>query len=146
VTADGTSTTSAIAQSNFTFDASNNMLTVNGGLTVSNGFRPLYSKITSGTSITPASNSYGTHYDINTTGITGLTIDYPGSTSNVWSNDSNGFWLFRNNTGSTLSLAVTYTAATPNIYPSNITIPPANSVTLMATYPGGGSNSNYVLF
>ena len=119
-------------------------LDVNGGLTVRNGIRPLYQQVTSGTSITPA--SYGTHYDIQTSAITGLTVSYPASGSDSWSNDSNAYWIFRNNTGSYLSLAVTYTAATPNIYPSNITIPPGTSTTLMATYPGGGTNSNYVLF
>jgi len=137
--------TGLFGNSNLTFNASN-MLTVTGALTVANGFRPNYQKITTGTSITPASSSYGTHYDINTTALTGLTISYPVAGSNNWSNDSNGYWVFRNNTGSYLSLAVTYTAATPNIYPSNVTIPPGNSVTLMASYPGGGTNSNYVLF
>jgi hypothetical protein len=122
------------------------MLTVTGALTLANGYRPLYSKITTGTSITPTSNSYGTHYDINTSGITGLSIAYPGSTAALWSNDSNGYWVFRNNTGSYLNLAITYSAAVPNIYPSNMIIPPGNAVTLMATYPGGGANSNYVLF
>jgi hypothetical protein len=121
-------------------------LDVNGGLTVRNGIRPLYSKVSSGTSITPAANSYGTHYDIQTSAITGLTISYPAAGSNNWSNDSNAYWVFRNNTGTSLSLTISYTAATPNIYPSNITIAPETSVTLMATYPGGVANSNYVLF
>jgi hypothetical protein len=121
-------------------------LDVNGGFTVRNGYRPLYSKIVSGTSITPASSSYGTHYDINTSAITGLSIAYPGALASAWSNDSNGYWVFRNNTGTYLSLAITYSVAVPNIYPSNMIIPPGNSVTLMATYPGGGTNSNYVLF
>jgi hypothetical protein len=120
------------------------MLTITGALTLANGYRPNYSKISSGTSITPAASSYGTHYDINTSAITGLTISYPAS--GQWSNDSNGYWVFRNNTGSYLNLAITYSAAVPNIYPSNMIIPPGNSVTLMATYPGGGANSNYVLF
>ena len=123
-------------------------LDVNGGLTVRNGFRPSYSNITSGTSIT-ASSTYGTHYDIQTSAITGLTISYPlssGTASTNWSNDSNGYWIFRNNTGTYLSLAITYTTAPANIYPTSMTIPPGNSVTLMATYPGGGTNSNYVLF
>lgn len=121
-------------------------LDISGGLTVRNGIRPLYSKIVSGTSITPAASSYGTHYDINTSAITGLTISYPAAGSNNWSNDSNAYWVFRNNTGAYLSLAITYTTAVPNIYPSNMIIPPGNAVTLMATYPGGGTNSNYVLF
>jgi hypothetical protein len=124
------------------FNGSN--LDVSGGLTIRNGYRPLYSKITSGTSITPASNSYGTYYDINTSAITGLTIAYPAS--GQWSNDSNAYWVFRNNTGSYLSLTITYTGQSPLIYPSNAIIPPANSVTLLASYPGGGSNYNYVLF
>jgi hypothetical protein len=123
-------------------------LDVNGGLTARNGFRPSYSNVTSGTSIT-ASSTYGTHYDIQTSAITGLTISYPlssGTASDNWSNDSNGYWIFRNNTGTYLSLAITYTTAPANIYPTSMTIPPGNSVTLMATYPGGGTNSNYVLF
>ena len=120
-------------------------LDVNGGLTVRNGIRPIYVKISSGTSITPASSSYGTHYDITTSSITGLTIAYPASGSTSWSNDSNGYWIFRNNSGTYLSITITYTNGyTPG--PSNITIPPGSSTTLMATYPGGGTNSNYVLF
>jgi hypothetical protein len=125
------------------------MLTVTGALTIANGYRPSYSKISTGTSITPAASSYGTHYDINTSGITGITIGYPtsvGTPSNNWSNDSNGYWVFRNNTGTYLSITMSYTNGTANIYPSNMIIPPGNAVTLMATYPGGGSNSNYVLF
>jgi hypothetical protein len=118
-------------------------LDVNGGLTVRNGIRPNYVKISSGTSITPASSSYGTYFDITTSTITGLTISYPAS--GQWANDSNGYWVFRNNTGTYLSMIVSYTAGTPTSCPSNITIPPASSVTLMATYPGGAS-CNYVLF
>jgi hypothetical protein len=122
------------------------MLTITGALTLANGYRPTYSKIVSGTSIAPAATSYGTHFDINTSAITGLTIAYPGSLASAWSNDSNGYWVFRNNTGTYLNLAITYSAAVPNIYPSNMIIPPGNAVTLMASYPGGGTNSNYVLF
>jgi hypothetical protein len=142
---DGGSTGSGVGIGTATVAGGAYALQVAGGLTVDKGFRPSYSKITSGTSITASSN-YGTHYDIQTSAITGLTISYPAAGSNNWSNDSNGYWVFRNNTGTYLSLAITYTAATPNIYPSNVTIPPANSVTLMASYPGGGTNSNYVLF
>jgi hypothetical protein len=120
------------------------MLTLTGALTIANGYRPNYVKITTGTSITPAASSYGTHYDIYTSAITGLTISYPAS--GQWSNDSNAYWVFRNNTPTYLSMVITYSAGTPNIYPSNMIIPPANSVTLMATYPGGGTNYNYVLF
>jgi len=142
---DGGATGSGVGIGTATVAGGAYALQVAGGLTVDKGFRPSYSNVTSGTSITASSN-YGTHYDIQTSAITGLTISYPAAGSNNWSNDSNGYWVFRNNTGSYLSLAITYTAATPNIYPSNVTIPPANSVTLMASYPGGGTNSNYVLF
>jgi hypothetical protein len=135
--------TGLYGNSNLTFNSSN-MLTVTGALTVANGYRPSYVKISSGTSITPAASSYGTHYDIYTSAITGITISYPAS--GQWSNDSNGYWVFRNNTGTYLSITMTYSNAAANIYPSNMIIPPANSVTLMASYPGGGSNSNYVLF
>ena len=121
-------------------------LDVNGGLTVRNGIRPLYQQISSGTSITPAASSYGTHYDIITSAISSLLIGYPASGEANWSNDSNSYWVFRNNTGSYMNMAVTYTAAVPNVYPSSITIPPSSSVTLMAVYPGGATNSNYVLF
>lgn len=143
---DGGSTGSGVGVGTATVAGGAYALQVAGGLTLGNGYRPLYQKIVSGTSITPASSSYGTHYDINTSEITGLSIAYPGSTQALWSNDSNGYWVFRNNTGTYLSLTISYTAATPNIYPSNMIIPPGNSVTLMATYPGGGTNSNYVLF
>jgi hypothetical protein len=121
-------------------------LDVNGGFTVRNGYRPLYQKWTAPGALEPPSSSYGTHYDIVTSAVTGLTIAYPGALASAWSNDSNGYWVFRNNTGTYLSLAITYSVAVPNIYPSNMIIPPGNSVTLMATYPGGGTNSNYVLF
>jgi len=125
---------------------SNSVLSLTGGFQLTNGYRPSYTAITSGTSITPAALTYGTYYDIQTSAITGLSIGYPVTGSNNWSNDANAYWVFRNNTGGYLSLTVTYTSATPNIYPSTIVIPPANSITLMATYPGGGTNSNYVLF
>jgi hypothetical protein len=137
--------TGIAGNSNFTYNSNTNMLNA-GALTLANGYRPLYERIDSGTSITPASNSYGTHYDINTTTITGLTISYPSTGSNNWSNDSNGYWVFRNNSGSYLKIDITYSNAAANIYPTSLDIPPANSVILMATYPGGGSNSNYVLF
>jgi hypothetical protein len=136
--------TGAVASSNLTFNSG--ILSLTGGFRLTNGFRPPYVEVKTGTSITPAADSYGTYYDIQTSAITGLSIGYPITGSNNWSNDSNAGWLFRNNSGSYLSLTVTYTSATPNIYPSNITIPPDTGVTLMAVYPGGGVNSNYVLF
>jgi hypothetical protein len=122
------------------------ILSLTGGFRLTNGFRPPYVEVRTGTSITPAANSYGTYFDIQTSAITGLSIGYPVTGSNNWSNDANAGWLFRNNSGGYLSLTVTYTSATPNIYPVSISIPPDTGVTLLAVYPGGGSNSNYVLF
>jgi len=114
-------------------------LDVSGGLTVRNGFRPLYMNV-SGTSLTVASNSFGTHYNITNSGFSSLTLP----TIN-WSNDSNGYWVFRNNTSSYLSTTVTYTTAGTSAPTNPVVIPPANSTTIMVTYPGATS-SNYVLF
>jgi hypothetical protein len=122
------------------------ILSLTGGFRLTNGFRPPYVEVKTGTSITPAADSYGTYFDIQTSAITGLSIGYPVTGSNNWSNDANAGWLFRNNSGGYLSLTVTYTSATPNIYPTTISIAPDTAVTLLAVYPGGGSNSNYVLF
>ena len=99
-----------------------------------------YIPITSGTTITPASGSYGTYYDIQVTTITGLSIGYPTN----WSADCPNYWVFRNNTGAYMSLSITYTNSPAVSYPSYLTIPPSSSTTLMATYYGG--SSNYVLF
>jgi len=144
LTATGASSSVIWAESSMVY--SNSILSLTGGFQLTNGYRPSYTAVTSGTSITPGGLTYGTYYDIQTSTITGLSIGYPVTGSNNWSNDANAYWVFRNNTGGYLSLTVTYTSATPNIYPSTIVIPPANSITLMATYPGGGTNSNYVLF
>ena len=114
-------------------------LDVSGGLTVRNGFRPLYSNVT-GTSLTVASNSFGTHYNITNSGFSALTLP----TIN-WSNDSNGYWIFRNNSSSYLSMTVTYTTSASTSPTNPVVIPPANSTTIMMTYPGG-LTSNYVLF
>jgi hypothetical protein len=114
-------------------------LDVSGGLTIRNGFRPLYSNVT-GTSLTVPSNSFGTHYNITNSGFSALTLP----TIN-WSNDSNGYWIFRNNTSSYLSTTITYTTAGTTAPTNPVVIPPANSTTIMVTYPSG-TTSNYVLF
>jgi hypothetical protein len=129
--------TGGFGNSNLTFDGS--QLNINGGLTISNGFRPLYSNVT-GTSLTVASNSFGTHYNITNSGFSALTLP----TIN-WSNDSNGYWIFRNNTSSYLSTTITYTTAGTTAPTNPVVIPPANSTTIMVTYPSG-TTSNYVLF
>jgi hypothetical protein len=115
-------------------------LDVNGGITIRNGYRPLYSNVSSGTSLTVAANSYGTHFNITTSGLTAITLP-----TIVWASDSNAYWIFRNNTGTYLSITFTYTSAGTTAPTNPVTIPPANSTTMMLTYPGG-STSNYVLF
>jgi hypothetical protein len=113
-------------------------LDVNGGVTIRNGFRPLYSLITASTTLT--AGAYGTHYNITNSAFSLLTIPTVSFT-----NDSNGYWVFRNNTSSYLSISVTYTTFADS-YPTNpVVIPPASSTTLMVTY-ASGPTSNYVLF
>ena len=128
--------TGLFGNSNLTFNASS-LLSVNGGLVVSNGFRPLFSNVSSGTSFT--AGAYGTQYNITTSALTGITLP-----TVVGSTDSNAYWLFRNNTAGYLSITFTYTTA-GTTYPANpVTIPPANSLTMMVTYPS--SVLGYVLF
>jgi hypothetical protein len=114
-------------------------LDVNGGVTIRNGYRPLYSNVTS-TPLTVAANSYGTHFNITTSALTAITLP-----TIVWASDSNAYWVFRNNTGTYLNITFTYTSAGTTAPANPVTIPPANSVTMMLTYPGGAT-SNYVLF
>ena len=115
-------------------------LDVNGGVTIRNGLRPLYSNVSSGTSLTVPANSYGYNFNITTSSLTGITLP-----TVVWSNDSNGYWTFRNNTSGYLPITFTYTGSYTTAPTNPVTIPPANSVTIMVTYPSG-STSNYVLF
>jgi sugar lactone lactonase YvrE len=118
-------------------------LDVNGGVTIRNGLRPLYSNVitgslSSGVYTVPA-NAYGTHFNITTTAITGITIPtVTGAT------DSNAYWVFRNNTGTYESITFTYTTAGTTFPTNPVTIPPANSVVLMVTFPS--SVLGYVLF
>ena len=128
--------TGLFGNSNLSFNASS-LLSVNGGLVVSNGFRPLFSNVSSGTSFT--AGAYGTQYNITASGITGITLP-----TVVGSTDSNAYWVFRNNTAGYLSITFTYTTA-GTTYPANpVTIPPANSLTMMVTFPS--SVLGYVLF
>jgi hypothetical protein len=115
-------------------------LDVNGGVTIRNGLRPLYSNVSSGTSLTVAPNSFGTMFDITASSLTGITLP-----TVVWSNDSNAYWTFRNNTSGYLAITFTYTGSYTTAPTNPVAIPPANAVTLMLTYPSG-STSNYVLF
>ena len=122
--------------SNLTFNGK--LLSVNGGLSLTNGYRPLYQKVTS-SPLTVAANSYGTYYNITTSSLTAITLP-----TVVGSNDSNAYWVFRNNSGSGLSITFTYTTA-GTTYPANpVSIPSASTVTMMVTYPS--SVLGYVLF
>jgi hypothetical protein len=150
ITTMATGGTGLFGNSNLVYNSNTNMLTA-GALTLANGLRPLYQRVTASNAVIPDTNAYGTHFDIITSALSNLTVSLPagsgGSNSATnWSNDSNGFWVFRNNSGSYLNLTVGYSNGTANIYPSTIDIPPGNSTTLMVTYPGGGTNSNYILF
>jgi hypothetical protein len=113
-------------------------LDVNGGVTIRNGYRPLYSNVTT-SSLTVASTSYGTHYNITTSLLSAITLP-----AVVGSSDSNAYWVFRNNSGTYLSVTFTYTTAGTTFPANPVTIPPANSVTMMVTYPS--SVLGYVLF
>jgi hypothetical protein len=116
-------------------------LDVNGGITVRNGYRPLYSNVSSGTSLTVGSNVYGTHFNITTSGLTAITLP-----TITWASDSNAYWIFRNNTGTYLSITFTYNSAANSAPVNPVTIPPANSITMLLNYNIGVPSSNYVLF
>jgi hypothetical protein len=106
-------------------------LTVNGGLSLAQGYRPLYSNVTTSNLTTGA---YGYHYNITNSAFSSLTL---GSGTGS-SNDYNAYWVLRNNTGSYLNITVTYTVSGGT--PSNtVTIPPANSLTMMFIATTGGS-------
>ena len=114
-------------------------LEVNGGVTIRNGYRPLYNNVTT-SNLTVAANSYGTHYNITNSAFATMTLP-----TVLWPQDSNGYWVFRNNTSTYLSVTITYTTAATTSPTNPVVIPPANSTTIMVTYPGA-STSNYVLF
>jgi hypothetical protein len=115
-------------------------LDVNGGVTIRNGLRPLYSNVTANP-LTVAANSYGTHFNITTSALAAITLP-----TITWASDSNAYWVFRNNTGTYLSITFTYTSAGTTAPTNPVTIPPANSVTVFLNYNAGVPSSNYVLF
>jgi hypothetical protein len=116
-------------------------LDINGGLTIRNGYRPLYSNVTT-SSLTVAANSYGTHFNLTNSAFATMTLP---NMNTLWASDSNGYWVFRNNTSSYLSVAITYQGSYTSAPTNPVVIPPSNSTTIMVTYPGG-TTSNYVLF
>jgi hypothetical protein len=115
-------------------------INVSGGYYVNSVLqgRPLYQQVTA-SPLTVASNSYFTYYNITYSSLTAITLP-----AVVGSTDANAYWVFRNNSGSSLSITFTYTTA-GTTYPSNpVSIPSASSVTMMVTYPS--SVLGYVLF
>ena len=112
-------------------------LDVNGGLTVRNGFRPLYSAVTAA-SINPA-GAYGTHYNITNASFSSIVLPTSSGTT-----DLNAYWVFRNNTGTYLLVSVTYTG-TGGGGVSTLTIPPSTSTTIMFVANTSGSAA-YAIF
>ena len=127
-------------------------LDVNGGVTIRNGFRPLYNYFTGSGPITPSITSYGTHYYIINSAVTGITIPAP-----IITTDTNAHWVFRNATGSYLSITVTWptqyyptaggtlTTFSPAVFPTTsfIPIPPQNAITIMFAWTSGGNQGSY---
>ena len=113
-------------------------LTVGGGLTLSNGYRPLYSNVTA-TSLNPVTTTYGTHYYITNAAFSAITIPVPNVT-----NDLNAYWVFRNATGTYLSITYTWPTialVAPSPATNVLTIPPANTIAVMFVYTGGGGGN-----
>jgi hypothetical protein len=102
-----------------------------------NAYRPFYSNITA-TSLSTSNVVFGTYYSITNSAFSNITIGTINFTV-----DSNAFYVFRNNTGTYLSVSFGYTNAGSSFPTSPVTIAPANSVTMMI---GAGGLSNYVLF
>ena len=101
----------------------------------SKGIGILISNITA-TTVSVTSNTFGTYYNITNSGFNGITL--PASVPTT----SGAYWLFRNNTNTTLS--ITYTNnGTAITNPQSI--PPYNSQTV-ACSGTGGSSDGYILF
>jgi hypothetical protein len=124
-------------------------LDVNGGFTVRNGYRPLYSNVTGSGTLSPLRTTFGTHYYLTNSAFSAITLpEIP-----VTATDLNGYWVFRNATGTYLSVTFTWpTVAGVTAIPSTslIAISPSNAITVMFVFTGGGggnfgfySSSNY---
>jgi hypothetical protein len=133
-------------------------LDVNGGVTIRNGYRPITQIYTTAGPISLAASSYGTHYYITNSSVASITFAtaFPNAQT-----DSNGYWVFRNATGSYLSITITWPSTISNSAGSSISlsgsstnfvpVPPSNAMTLMFTnglgnyglYNNGGTSSNY---
>jgi hypothetical protein len=121
-----------------------NPVQIQTGLILSNGYRPLYQNVSSSSAITPSASTYGTHYYITNSAVTGITIPAP-----TFGADLDGYWVFRNATGSYLSITVTWptsyypsvggtlTTMSPSPSTNLIPIAPQNSITIMFVYTSG---------
>ena len=113
---------------------------ITGGLTLANGYRPLFSNVSTNTLSITAGN-FGTHYYLTSPYMSNITL--PSLTS---STDSNGYWVFRNTTSyyiNTVFFWPSINSTSPTAPTSNyIGIPPSNSLTLMLVN-GGGSYGLY---
>jgi hypothetical protein len=115
-------------------------LQVGGALTINNCYRPLYSNVTV-SSYNATGIAYGYHFNITHSGFSQVQM---GSVN--FTTDSNAYYVFRNNTGTYLSVTFLYSNAGSSFPTNPVIIPPANSVTMMITNTGSGGASNYVLF
>lgn len=133
-------------------------LDVNGGVTIRNGYRPITQIYTTAGPISLVASSYGTHFYITNSSVTSITFATTFPNAQI---DSNGYWVFRNATGSYLSTTITWPSTISNSSGSSISlsgssttlipIAPSNSITLMFTnglgnyglYNNGGTSSNY---
>jgi hypothetical protein len=88
--------------------------------------------LTSGTTPSISTVSYGTYYSITNSGFNQLTLPSPAPAAL----DGGAFWVLRNNTSIYLSITVT----NPGTLASPLVIPPSNSVTII------WNGSAYVLF
>jgi hypothetical protein len=101
------------------------------GATGTPGFKLV--DVSSGTSLTVTTASLGTTYYI-TTALTGIT--FPSSMSGI---TSGAFWVFHNNTNTTLSIALTSGTVSYDGNPSATAISLASSAKIMFVYTGSGT-------
>jgi hypothetical protein len=127
--------------------AAGQSVAIGGGLTLGNGYRPLYSNVTGSGPITTSRTTYGTHYYLTNSALSSVTLAVPDTAL-----DLNAYWVFRNATGTYLS--VTFTWPTIGVAPvpsvNVFSIPPSNAMTVMfvSSNSGGGNfgfytSSNY---
>lgn len=98
-------------------------------------FRPNYSNVTSSSLAIPTS-SYGSLFNITSSSLASIT--WPAVN---FTNDSNYYWILRNNTAGYLSITNTYTTAGATSLPQPMSIPPGTSVNVLVT-----GTSNYIMF